>query len=245
MAIEFRANSDFGQTGQYIARITGRAKNVTFAREFVGRKSGKRNDVTTALVDEPGLYEVVNCTRKGKDRDYWIVLEHEGELKRIRSDEEDFLAIAKRLDGSETLEQIVVFESVAREPEVLAAHPEWSATRLVYTIRNKLEVNRAIVATTIDAVVLAIVNAVGGLPKEHQKKALAEAKNRLFPKAERPKPAKMTKADAITFVKSCGENDGPETYAEAAEIFEALYGRAPDTTDGDQGQIWSLCCAAT
>lgn len=188
MAIEFTTYSDYGQTGQYIARITGRAKNVTFAREFIGRKSGKRGDITTGLVDDPGLYELVWCKRKGKERSYWILLDFDGQLRQVRSDEEDFLAIAKRLDSGETLEQIVMFESVERDAEELEKHPDWSPTRLVYTIRNKLEVNRAIVVATIDAVVLAIVNAVGGLPKEHQKKALSEAKNRLFPKAEPAKP---------------------------------------------------------
>lgn len=177
MAIEFTAFSDFGQTGQYIARITGRQKKVNFAREFIGRKSGKRGDITTALVDEPGLYEVVWCKRRGKERAHWILLEVEGQLRQVRSDEEDFLTIAKRLDGGETIEQIVVFEPIPREPG-----------KLVYVIRNKIEANRAIVAKTIDAVVLAIVNAVAGLPKEHQKKALSEAKTRLFPKPERPEP---------------------------------------------------------
>lgn len=39
------------------------------------------------------------------------------------------------------------------------------------------------------------------------------------------------------------EDEGPESDAEAAEIFEALYGRAPDADDGDRLSVWSLCCA--
>lgn len=54
----------------------------------------------------------------------------------------------------------------------------------------------------------------------------------------------MSKKEAIAYVRSCGESDGPETYEEAAEVFAALYDRAPDASDGDQGNVWSLCCAA-
>lgn len=54
----------------------------------------------------------------------------------------------------------------------------------------------------------------------------------------------MTKREAEQYVLECGEDEGPESYGEAAEIFEALYGRQPDSEDGDQGQVWSLCCAA-
>lgn len=194
MAIEFTVYSDFGQTGQYIARITGRAKNVTFAREFIGRKSGKRHDVTTGLVDDPGLYELVWCKRKGKERAYWILLEFEGQLRQVRSDEEDFLAIAKRLDSGETLEQIVAFESIDRDAEELEKHPDWSKTRLVYTIRNKAEAKQAVAAATIDTAVNAIVAALGALPAKMQKDALSAAKSRLFPKVERkpePESAKL------------------------------------------------------
>jgi hypothetical protein len=54
----------------------------------------------------------------------------------------------------------------------------------------------------------------------------------------------MTECEAIDYVRSCGETDGPDTYEDAAELFRALYGRAPEADDGDQGQLWSLCCAA-
>lgn len=50
----------------------------------------------------------------------------------------------------------------------------------------------------------------------------------------------MTKKDAIRYVRSSKE---PASYAEAAEIFEALYGREPDAEDGDQFMVWSLCCS--
>lgn len=54
----------------------------------------------------------------------------------------------------------------------------------------------------------------------------------------------MTRAEAEEYVRECGEDDGPESYAEACDIFAALYGRRPDASDGDLTQVWSLCCAA-
>lgn len=188
MAIEFTAVSDYGQTGQYVARLTGRAPRVSFSREFLGRKSGKRNDITTALIDDPGLYEVVWCKRKGKERAYWLVVEHDGELRQLRSDEEDCLAIAKRFDGGEFLEQILAIEVVDVEPELLAKYPDSAKTKLVYVIRNKAEAKKAVASATIDTAVAAIVNALDALPAAQQKQALAAAKARLFPKAE---PAKL------------------------------------------------------
>ena len=52
----------------------------------------------------------------------------------------------------------------------------------------------------------------------------------------------MTKREAVAYVKRCDENDGPESEAEAAKIFEALYGRKPDAQDRRDG-IWNHCCA--
>lgn len=40
------------------------------------------------------------------------------------------------------------------------------------------------------------------------------------------------------------EDEEPETYDEAAAEFRAEFGREPDATDGDQGQLWSHVCAA-
>lgn len=54
----------------------------------------------------------------------------------------------------------------------------------------------------------------------------------------------MTISEAIKYVLACDEDDGPESYEDAAELFAALYGRDPNDDDGDQGQLWSLCCAA-
>lgn len=54
----------------------------------------------------------------------------------------------------------------------------------------------------------------------------------------------MDKAEAIEYVRGCGEDEGPSSYEQAAELFEAIFGRAPDDDDGDQGELWSHVCAA-
>lgn len=110
-ALSFSAFADFNQSGQYIAKLVGRAPRVTFAREFIGRKSGKRNDYTTACVDEPCLLEIVDATRKGKRRQYLIVAEGEPDcLEKLVTDESDAMAIAKRIGDGESLGDIVCVE---------------------------------------------------------------------------------------------------------------------------------------
>jgi hypothetical protein len=54
----------------------------------------------------------------------------------------------------------------------------------------------------------------------------------------------MTMTEAKRYVRSCAEDEGPQSYEDVAEVFSALYGRAPDAEDGDQGEVWSLCCVA-
>jgi hypothetical protein len=72
--IKITAEARYGYEGkQWIARITGRVSGAaTFAREFVGVKSGKRGGFTEALIDEPGLYETCDIDRKG-NKDYSYV----------------------------------------------------------------------------------------------------------------------------------------------------------------------------
>ena len=52
----------------------------------------------------------------------------------------------------------------------------------------------------------------------------------------------MTRTEAIAYIASCGEDDGPEDRDEAAEIFLALFGVEPDADD-DHLMVWSHCCA--
>jgi hypothetical protein len=55
---------------------------------------------------------------------------------------------------------------------------------------------------------------------------------------------KMTKNEAAEYIQSCAEDDGPSSYADAAAIFAALFGRLPDAEDGTAADLWSHCCAA-
>lgn len=52
----------------------------------------------------------------------------------------------------------------------------------------------------------------------------------------------MTKNEALAAIANTDYE--PETYEEAAELFEAIYGRKPDARDGDAGTLFSRCCAA-
>jgi hypothetical protein len=187
MAITLTASSDFETAGkQYIARITGRAAKVQFVREFIGRRSGKRNDCTEALVDEPGLYEIQNPTRKDHKARYWLlIVEFRGELVKFRSDEEDALKIAKRLDGRETIDQIVAAEVATNEE---------GGEKMVYAIRTPGEAKRAEAAATEESAVESILSVLAALPASLQRKALASARLRLFPAA--PKPERTPEAEA-------------------------------------------------
>ena len=167
--VSLHASADFGKTGQYIASLTGRAPQVHFVRSFVGSKYGKRNDGTSYETDEAGLYECCDQTRKGKVKRYYIVLEFQNELRKLQTDLEDSLVIAKRLDGGESLADIV--ELLVEDEKV------------VYRINSKAEVKKTKAAGNLDAAVTAIVSALQALPAPLQKKALAQAKERLFPPA--------------------------------------------------------------
>lgn len=108
--ITLNASADYGHAGQYICKITGRAPKVQFERSFCGTKHGKRNDRTSYETDETGLYETQDATRKGKNRSYYLILPWNDGLVLLKSDHEDALLIAKRLDGAERLEDFVVVE---------------------------------------------------------------------------------------------------------------------------------------
>jgi hypothetical protein len=126
------AEAKYGSEGkQYIARITGRHPKFTFAREFVGQKTGKRRDFAEYMTDEPGLYMTCDIDKKGnKDETFWIVYDLPGSgllkaattkeiammlAKRIGSDPIDWAreALMSRLAYHESLDQdrLVVFNS--------------------------------------------------------------------------------------------------------------------------------------
>lgn len=107
--IHLRADADYGHTGQFIARITGRNARYTFEREFLGRKSGKRNDITEADVDDPGLYECCNISRKsGKDSRFTLVVQVGDDLLEFDSNKEDAMKIGKAMDQGREFGDIVV-----------------------------------------------------------------------------------------------------------------------------------------
>lgn len=173
---DFCASSDFGYTGQYIARIVGRDPKVTFCREFIGTRSGKRNEHTSALVDEPCLIERCNVTRKGKDQAYFIVVrDGEGNLRSLACDRADAMAIAKRLDQREELGEII-----GLEPHPEGGENKVGLPRLQWSIRTPGEAKRAVAASNIESAVDAIVLALQALPASDQKKALTAARAKLL-----------------------------------------------------------------
>ncbi|MGA9088229.1 MAG: hypothetical protein WB420_03895, partial [Bradyrhizobium sp.] len=180
------ASADFGQTGQYIAKLTGRAAKVQFRREFCGTKEGKRSQDTRYETDEIGLYEVNNQTRKGRDRDYWLILPRNDGLVKLRTDHEDALLICKRLDAGEQIEDVVIVE-LGDELKNSDGSPKLGDNgkqmhALVYRIFKAGEAKKAVAAVTLDAAVEAIVQALAALPVSEQKKALTAARTKLFPK---------------------------------------------------------------
>jgi hypothetical protein len=124
--ITLSAESKFGYSGQYIARLRGRAAKFEFDREFVGNKYGKRLDSTSVETDEIGLYETCDVGRHGKDKSYYLVLTWGDGIVRLVSDHEDALAIAKRMSAGELLDDIVAVERgevvmVTTYPRICAA----------------------------------------------------------------------------------------------------------------------------
>jgi hypothetical protein len=98
--ITLTASADYGHTGQYIACLTGRDPQFTFQRTFIGHKGGKRNETSTVDVDEPGLYECCDISRKhGKEPRYILVVDVNDDLIGLPSDKEDALKIARALES--------------------------------------------------------------------------------------------------------------------------------------------------
>lgn len=189
--ITLSASSDYGQSGQYICRITGRAERVQFDRNFCGTRSGKRNDFTSYETDEIGLYETQSCTHKGKKRNYYLVLPWRDGIKKLVTDHEDALIIAKRLDGGEILTEVVGCElgdplTNSDGTPKLAEDDQRPLFALVYTIRSKQEAKQAIAAATLDTAITQAFAALQALPAPLQRKAMAALKSKLFPKEENP-----------------------------------------------------------
>ena len=166
----------FGESKQYLAHITGRSAKFQFNREFVGRKTGRRNETTEYSTDEAGLYEDCDIDKKGrKDIGYWIVVNNPaGELIKTRCSMEDALAIAKRLDAGESIEDMITLTASVSEPG------KWA-----YELRTKAEAKAAVAGQTIETATEACWQIIQALPEREAKKVLAALKLRVSP----PKPA--------------------------------------------------------
>lgn len=105
--VTLNASAEYGYGGkQYIARITGRDPKFTFAREFVGQKSGKRKEYAELVTDEPGLYLTCDIDRKGnKEETFWIIYEEPMHgLYAYPVSKEDAMDLAKRIDSNWRIE---------------------------------------------------------------------------------------------------------------------------------------------
>jgi hypothetical protein len=120
--ITLNAKSDYGFSGQHIARISGLDQKSTFVREFIGRKTGKRGEATFADVEEPGLYEVCDVTKDGNRPGYVLVLEFDQRLRVLLALKEDALEIAREMDLGQPFGHLVAFCPANVEAMRLAAN---------------------------------------------------------------------------------------------------------------------------
>lgn len=123
------ASAAYGQSGHFIARITGRDPKFTFARTFVGRKTGKRKDGAEHTTDEPGLYETRDVDRKGRKDDTYHVVERlpDGSLDASTCTLQEAMALAKLFDAGASFE-----DAVAKlwPPKPAAADPDFDPISL-------------------------------------------------------------------------------------------------------------------
>jgi len=208
--VTLTAGADFGKAGQYIARLTGRAPRVQFEREFVGAKEGKRKELTSYETDEVGVYEINNETRKGRVREYFLVLPWKDELRMLRTDHEDSLAICKRLDAGEVLTDFVKIElgdpMHNRDGSPVLDEKEQPRHGLVYSVLTSREAKKALAGALVTSAVSSIVEILAGFGPADQKKILVAVRESL----EKPGP---TLEQAI----KCGTADGAEA---AGELFK-------------------------
>lgn len=161
-AVTFVAGSDFGFSGQYVARITGRDSKYTFTRQWVGSKTGKRDERTEAMVDEAGLYEVRNVTKKSKEDSFFFVCAvADGEVVKIRTDREDAMKVAKEIGSGRGFSDIV--------------HPSQEDGQWVYEILTKKEAQAQAVTNVVEQAYLLLAV----LDRAARKAALATLKKRL------------------------------------------------------------------
>ncbi len=174
--IRLSASADFGQTGQYVARITGRHSKFTFEREFIGSRGGKRGDFSSADVDDPGLYEIRDATRKGKIDRYRVIVA-EGDLVLIKIGKDAAMAIARALGEGRPLGEIVRVvqgDDGERSIEILSAK----------------QAEKISAALDVDAAIAACWDALEGLDPKGRKSVLSALRAKLAP----PKSAALDEA---------------------------------------------------
>lgn len=172
--ITLQASADYGHSGQYVARIVGRDAKYTFAREFIGRKGGKRGDCTNADVDDPGLYEMCDVTRKrGKESRYRVILADGETLRVVRADKDEAMKIARALDEGRRIDQIV-------------ADVDWEEH--TFTVLTAAAAKKAAAGQTLESATAACWDILQALPQKDARKILAELKRRV-------NPAKPVEAD--------------------------------------------------
>ncbi len=130
--ITLDSSSDYGLKGQYIARIKGRDDKVTFNREFIGRKSGKRNQYSTADVDEPGIYECCDVERNtGKKSRFYFISEN---LIKLTTDKKDAMIVARLMDEGLAFSEIVI--ATKADPEAVEVDNEINFLKKILIIEN-------------------------------------------------------------------------------------------------------------
>lgn len=170
--IRLSASADYGQTGQYVARITGRDTKFTFRREFIGSRGGKRNDYSCADIDDPGLYETRDATRKGKVDRYRVVVPHgdDGALVAVAVAKADAMTIARGLHDGRAIGDIVAVST-------------GDDGTLAYEIRSAAAAAKAAAAATVEAAIEACWSTIAGLSERDRRAVLAALRARSKPAA--------------------------------------------------------------
>lgn len=213
------ASAAFGKSGQYIAKITGRDEKKTFAREFIGEKSGKRNEITSVETDEIGVYEDCDVNKKGsKEVGYLVVLPSPaGELESYRLEKDEALTAAKRLDAGESVEDMFEIRTT-------------SEGDFAYLV-TKAAAKKAIAAKTADAAADECWAILGALPADVAAKVLGSLRKRLKGEPEAgPTPIVETSTDVATAAVIVAVEPAPNT-----RPADFLPGLAPD----QQGDLFA------
>jgi len=105
--IRLYAEAAYGHTGQYVARVTGRDPKWGLALSFIGRRSGKRGEMTEELVDEPGLYAERDVDRKGNKKDLFPLVWRDAKGLRVtRLDRDEAMGVARRIEDGDDASEI-------------------------------------------------------------------------------------------------------------------------------------------